>query len=37
MAIDTVKEVHSFWSRLQQHADATGEEHFALFKRLIEF
>lgn len=37
MAIDTVKDVHKFWSRLQQHAAVSGEEYFALYKRLIEF
>ena len=37
MAIDTVKDVHKFMSRLQQHAGATGEEQFDLYRRLVEF
>lgn len=37
MAIDTVKDVHKFMSRLQQHAAATGEEEYALYRRLVEF
>ena len=37
MAIDTVKDVHKFYDKLQRHAAQTGEEHFSLYTRLIEF
>ena len=36
MAIDTVKDVHKFMTRLQQHAEATGEDQFSLYTRLVE-
>jgi hypothetical protein len=37
MAIDTVNEVHRFWSRLQQRAAQSGEDEFGLFQRLVTF
>ena len=37
MAIDTVNEVDRFWTRLQQLATQTGEDHFTLYERLVNF
>ena len=37
MAIDTVDEVHRFWTRLGQFAMQSGEEPFELYTRLVSF
>ena len=36
MAIDTVNEVCRFWTRLQQHSEVTGEDHYELYQRLVK-